>query len=89
MGRYIILNSENVVMSTRTGNSIVEGEIKSDLGECGQVLQMDGTFITLATAPVVEKPSLEAQLAELKEQNLILMDAVATLCEMIAGGTPV
>lgn len=30
---------------------------------------------------------LEQQIAELKEQNLILMDAIATLYETILGGT--
>ena len=37
-------------------------------------------------APVSE-PTITEQIAELKEQNLILMDAIATLYETMAGGT--
>lgn len=42
--RYIRLNEENKIISIREGASIVEGEIQSNIGELGQIMQSDGTF---------------------------------------------
>ncbi|UWG96771.1 hypothetical protein LPY66_18120 [Dehalobacter sp. DCM] len=50
--RYIILDSANKVIATREGPSIAEGEIQSDIGELGQVMQSDGTFITPEPPPL-------------------------------------
>ena len=52
MNRYIRLDDNNIVRGTRQGDSIVEGEIQSDIGEIGQIMQPDGTFIT--PDPIVE-----------------------------------
>jgi hypothetical protein len=49
--RYIILNEQNKVIAWRTGPSIVEGEIESALGEVGQIMQQDGTFIDAPPEP--------------------------------------
>jgi hypothetical protein len=43
--RFIKLDENNIVTSTRVGVEIIEGEIQSDLGECGQIMQTDGTFV--------------------------------------------
>lgn len=45
MNRYITLNENNKVISIRYGSEAVEGEIQSDVGEIGQIMQPDGTFI--------------------------------------------
>ena len=44
--RFIRLDENNRVISVRIGAEIVEGEIQSDIGECGQIMQADGTFVT-------------------------------------------
>lgn len=53
--RYIKLNEQNKVMSIRFGESIVDGEIQSDLGELGQIQQVDGIFVD-DTTPVIPQP---------------------------------
>ena len=57
--RFITLDSNKKVIGTRTGTTIIEGEIQSDLGEIGQIQQADGSFITPATTPVTPIPTLE------------------------------
>lgn len=59
MNRYIKLDSNNKVISIRYGQSIVEGEIQSDIGELGQIRQSDGTFITPEPTSVTPEPTLE------------------------------
>lgn len=58
MGRFIRLNETNKVESSRIGPSIINGEIESDVGEIGQIMQGDGTFIDDPT-PVPATPTLE------------------------------
>lgn len=43
--RYIRLNENNKITSIRYGESIVNGEIESEFGELGQLMQHNGTFI--------------------------------------------
>lgn len=43
--RYIRLNGINKITSIRYGESIVNGEIESELGELGQLMQPNGSFI--------------------------------------------
>ena len=59
MKKYIILDENNEVKNIRFGTSIVDGEIESDIGEIGQVMQPDGSFITPETEPVEPQPTLE------------------------------
>lgn len=59
MSRYIILDINNIVTSERFGPEIAEGEIQSDIGELGQIMQPDGTFITPEPEPIVPMPTLE------------------------------
>ncbi len=56
--RFITLHDERKVISIRCGAQAVEGEVKSDTGEIGQIMQSDGSFIS----PVYEvevQPTLE------------------------------
>lgn len=88
VNRYITLDADNKVISIRFGQFIVEGEIQSDSGELGQIMQADGTFATPPVDPVIPQKTLEEQIAELKQDNLILMDVLATMYEdMLAKGT--
>jgi hypothetical protein len=57
--RFICLDENNKVVSIRFGDEIVEGEIQSDTGELGQIMQPDGTFITPEPEPVEPVPTLE------------------------------
>ena len=88
MNRYITLDENNKVVSIRQGISIVDGEIQSNIGEIGQIMQEDGIFIDDPTPPPTPQPTIEEQIAELKQDNLILMDVLATMYEdMLAKGT--
>lgn len=94
MGRFIRLDSNKKVISVRIGTAIIEGEIESETGDCGQIMQEDGTFITPEPTPIAHQPTLEERLEQLQQNNLILMDALATTFEEIInlkaqlGGTP-
>jgi len=67
MPRYLRLNEEDMVISTRIGPEIAPGEIGSDLGECGDIRQADGTFITPEPEPYVEPLNpLEERVAALE-----------------------
>ena len=57
MLKFILLNSENVVISIRYGEEIASGEIKSDIGELGQIMQPDGTFINSEQVIVEPQPN--------------------------------
>jgi hypothetical protein len=83
MKRFITLNENNTIVGIRTGISIVEGEIESVFGEIGQIMQLDGTFINPTIEPVVVKPTLEEQMIQLQQDNLILMDALAMTFEEV------
>lgn len=63
--RFIKLNENNKIISIREGPSIVEGEIQSDTGELGQIMQPDGTFIDDPTpVPQVHEPT-NAEIAQM------------------------
>lgn len=55
--RYITLNENKKVIAIRYGQSIVNGEIESELGEIGQIVQADGTFIDDDT-PLPVQPNI-------------------------------
>ena len=59
MDRYIRLSDDNEVIGIRFGTSIVEGELQSETGELGQIMQPDGTFITPEAAPTEPQPTLD------------------------------
>lgn len=86
--RYIKIDDNNKVYCIRFGENIIHGEIQSDLGELGQILQSDGSFIYDESEP--EKPekeqSIEEKINYVQNQNLVLMDALATIFELLTGG---
>ena len=85
--RFIRLDAENRVVFVRYGESIVDGEIISENGEAGDIRQPDGTFITPKPEPGKARQTLEEQIEQLKIDNLILMDVLATIYEeMITKG---
>ncbi len=76
MNRYIRLDENNRVISIRYGSEIVEGEIESDIGELGQIMQPDGTFVnpepepTRESNPVIERLDLLIQM-QLEREGII------------------
>jgi len=76
VNRYIRLNSTNKVIGIRYGSEIVEGEIESDIGELGQIMQPDGTFVnpepepTRESNPVIERLDLLIQM-QLEREGII------------------
>lgn len=57
--RFVTLDGYNKVIGIRYAEEIVEGEIKSDVGNIGQIMQQDGTFLDDTTPPPAPQPSLE------------------------------
>ena len=53
MPRYITLNANNKIIGIRYGKIAVTGEIESDTGELGQIMQTDGTFLNDAEEPAL------------------------------------
>lgn len=94
MKRFIKLNSNNEIIAIRQGESLIEGEIESDVGEIGDIMQSDGSFLTPEPNPILQKPTLEERMEQLQQDNLILMDALAVTFEEVLnlkaqlGGTP-
>lgn len=71
--RFIKLDINKKVISIRTGKTIVEGEIQSDTGDIGQIMQDDGTFVDTPIEPVPVESSIEEQiLAENQYQTALL-----------------
>lgn len=86
MKRYITLDNKKVV-NVRFGSDIVPSEIQSDIGELGQIMQPDGTFITPEPLPVEPQETLEEKIERLEQQiqqdNLITFEVLATIYEEI------
>ena len=57
--RYISVNDEKVVTHVRYGDEKVEGEIESEQGELGQVMESDGSFTTPDEEPTEPQTTLE------------------------------
>ncbi len=62
--KFIKLDENNKVIGTREGLSIVEGEIQSNTGEVGQIMQPDGTFVTPDPSPQPYSPT-NAEIAQM------------------------
>ena len=56
--RYIRLDENNRIITVRIGAEIVSGEIESEFGECGDIMQPDGSFITPDLPPIIPQPNL-------------------------------
>ena len=67
MKRFITLDANKKLISIRNGKSIVEGEIQSDIGELGQIMQPDGTFIDAPVEPIEPQPYIptNAEIAQM------------------------
>ncbi len=82
--RYIVLDENNKVIGVRNGIEIVEGEIESIVGEVGQILQPDGTFIDDPTPPPEPKSTklekleqkINAQQEQIDQLTIALGDAL-------------
>jgi len=61
MNRYITLDTNKKVDGVRYGDTIVDGEIESILGEIGQIQQPDGSFIN-DTTPLPPQPKSEVEI---------------------------
>lgn len=83
--RFIRLNEDKQIISVRFGSTIVDGEIESELGEIGQILQPDGTFSTPEAEPVEPAETLEEKIDRLEKQvqedNLMQFEVLATIYE--------
>ena len=85
--RFITLDKNNQVVSVRYGTEIVDGEIPSDVGELGQIMKEDGSFVNPSENPPIQpgQPtlSIEERFEQLQKDNIVLMDALATTFEQI------
>ncbi|UII56719.1 hypothetical protein LS684_04435 [Cytobacillus spongiae] len=86
--RVITLDEKDIVIGIKYvgGNcTLLENEFSSDIGEFGQKMQSDGTFIDIE--PVQEEPieTLEQKIERLEQQiqqdNLIQFEVLATIYE--------
>jgi hypothetical protein len=68
--RFIRLDSNNRIVTVREGLEIVDGEIQSNIGECGDIKQLDGSFITPPPPPIKPNP-MEVELKKLKRTILL------------------
>ena len=75
--RFIRLDNQNKIVSIRHGKSIVDGEIKSDIGELGQIMQLDGTFINDTTPIVVEPPQPTNK--EINDNLMVIMNGIVDI----------
>lgn len=55
MLRFITIDKDKIITSIRYGTAPIEGEILSEVGEIGQKLLADGTFIDI---PQLEIPTV-------------------------------
>lgn len=73
MKRFIRLNESNAIIGIRFDTEIVEGEIESQKGELGQIMQSNGIFVTPEPKPVAVKATIEEQiLAETQYQTALI-----------------
>jgi len=79
--RAIKLDENNKVVEIKFDVSrLLESEIESETAQIGQVMQPDGTFIDSEPTSHATLITLE----ELQANQLILMDALATIYEEMA-----
>ena len=56
MKRFITLDTNKKIIGIRNATSIVEGEIESEIGEEGQIMLEDESFID-DTTPIIQQPN--------------------------------
>jgi len=74
--RFINLDASNKVTGIRNGPSIVEDEIQSDIGEIGQIMQSDGTFIM--PEPVPPQPPQPTN-QEINDNLMVIMNGLTDI----------
>jgi hypothetical protein len=81
MKRFIILNNNNKVIAERFGTTILDGEIESDNGAVGQIMQPDGSFVDPEPEPVEPLPTLEEMQMQtlLNTEYLVVMSEISNL----------
>lgn len=77
MYKFIRLDENGKIVGVRYGSEIVDGEIRSNIGELGQIMQPDGSFIDGEPVlienevnPVIEKLDLLIQM-QLEREGII------------------
>lgn len=81
--RFITLDESSKVISVRNGFSALGREIESEVGEVGQIMQEDGSFITPEPSePQVPEPTMR----ELKENQVAIMNGLIDLYMSNLGG---
>lgn len=78
--RYIILSENKKVISIRHGESMIDGEIQSELGEIGQIMQTDGSFIddnTVIPQPYIPSNIKIAQMLSDLKADLIIAGVIS------------
>jgi hypothetical protein len=73
--RFITLDENNKVATIRVGDVIVAGEIQSDIGQAGQIMQLDGTFITPGPTPVIPQPTNK----EINDNLMVIMNGLTDI----------
>jgi hypothetical protein len=75
--RVITLDTNKKVISVKNlGDSYVLqlNDIATELGETGQIQQLDGSFITPVVTPAIPQPTVEERLTNIEDaQGLILL----------------
>ena len=73
MARYIKVNDDGKIIAVRYGHEIAIGEIESEIGELGQIMQSDGTFIDPLLEPEECYITIDEQMyAEILYQTALL-----------------
>lgn len=71
--RFVTLNEDNIVVSIRNGTKSIDGEFESEIGQIGQRMLEDGTFVDVPIESAEEIPSIEEQiLTETQYQTALL-----------------
>jgi hypothetical protein len=65
---------------------IVDITTKPEVQEGWDYNSTTGEFTNPVIEPMNEEKTIQQQMAELREQNLVLMDAIATIYEKLSGG---
>ena len=77
MERFITLDINKKIIGTRNGVLIVEGEIQSDLGEIGQIQQLNGSFID-DTTPIIP-PVIQPTNTEIQDSLVVIMNGLTDI----------
>jgi len=78
MGRYLLLDGNGAIKQVRTGEVIADGELESETGECGDILQPDGTFITPEPVPSEPQPAQPTN-QEINDNLMIIMNGLTDI----------